>query len=108
MIENTRRILRSLYVACAGPGDDRECTYGFMAMYDCLRAFYGGGGGGNDVHAQLSDTGCLRVYGVYTGWKKPVELRAGPCGPAQYAVRSPTGHWNFCPYGARKLPGSSM
>ena len=24
-----------------------------------------------DVHAQLSDKGCLRVYGVYTGWKNP-------------------------------------
>ena len=23
-------------------------------------------------------------------------------------VRSPTGHWNVCPYGARKLPRSSM
>ena len=23
------------------------------------------------VHAQLSDTGCLRVYRVYTGWKNP-------------------------------------
>ena len=30
------------------------------------------------------------------------------CGPIRYAVRSPTGHWNFGPYSARKLPGSSM
>ena len=26
----------------------------------------------------------------------------------RYAVRSTTGHWNFGPYGARKLPGSFM
>ena len=42
----TRRILRSLYVAHTGPGDGRECTYELLAPYDCLRAFYGGGGGG--------------------------------------------------------------
>ena len=37
--------------------------------------------GGKDVHAQLSDTGCLQVgiQGLY-GLKKPVELRAGPHG----------------------------
>ena len=46
--------------------------------------------------------GCIRAE------KKTVELRAGPCGPVRYAIRSPTGHWNFGPYGARKLPGSSM
>ena len=41
VIENTRRILRSWYVARAGPGDGRECTYGFLPPYDSLRAFYG-------------------------------------------------------------------
>ena len=49
-------------------------------------------------------TGIRALYGL----KKPVELRAGPCGPVRYAVRSPTGHWNVGPYGARKLPGRSM
>ena len=58
MLENTRRILRSLYVARVGPGDGRECMYGLLAQYDCLRAFYGDK---KDVHAQLSETGCLRV-----------------------------------------------
>ena len=52
VLENTGRILRSLYVACTGPGDCRECTYRFLTLYDCLRAFYGGK---KDVHAQLSD-----------------------------------------------------
>ena len=47
------------------------------------------------------------IRGLY-GFKKPVELRTGPHGPVRYAVRSPTGYWNFGPYGARKLPGSSM
>ena len=28
VLENTCRIIRSLYVAHAGPGDGRECTYG--------------------------------------------------------------------------------
>ena len=41
MLENTRRIIRSLYVARTGPGDDRECTYELLAPYVCLRAFYG-------------------------------------------------------------------
>ena len=41
VLENTRRILRSLYVARTGPGDGRECTYEFLAPYDYLRAFYG-------------------------------------------------------------------
>ena len=72
------------YAACTGP-------YGACASHTCLRtpvefydhcmwpvrvpmmtvsantglrAFYGEI---KDVHAQLSDTGCLRVYGVYTG-----------------------------------------
>ena len=49
-------------------------------------------------------TGIRGLYGLI----KPVELHAGPCGPIRYAVRSPTGHWNFGPYGAHKLPGSSM
>ena len=70
--------------------------------------------------AYVPSTGCLLracttfrhglltgIQGLY-GLKKSVELRAGSCGPARYAVRSPTGHWNFGPYGARKLPGSSM
>ena len=100
VFENTRRILRSLYVARTGPGDGRECTYEF-----CLRAFYG----------KKKRCACTTfrhglitgIRGLY-GLKKPVELRAGPCGPVRYAVRSPTGHWNFGPYGARKLPGSSM
>ena len=76
MFENTRTII--VRGPC-GSGDGRECTHGFLAPYDCLRAFYWGGGGG-DMHAQLSDTGCLQVYGVYTGWTKNVELRAGPHG----------------------------
>ena len=50
-----------------------------------------------DVHAQLSNTGCLRgIQGLY-GLKK---TRRTPCRPVQYAVRSPTGHWNFGPCGA--------
>ena len=105
VLENTRRILGSLYVAHTGPGDGRECTYEFLAPYDCLRAFYG-------VKKRCACTtfrhGLLTgIRGVY-GLKNPVELRAGLCGPVRYAVRSPTGHWNFGPYGARKLPGSSM
>ena len=40
--------------------------------------------------------------------KQTVYFRVGPCGPVRYAVPSPTGHWNFGPYGARKLPWSSM
>ena len=40
-------------------------------------------------------------HGLLTGIR-------GLYGSARYAVRSPTGHWNFGPYGARKLPGSSM
>ena len=63
VLENTRRILQSLYMAHTGPGDGRECTYEFLA---CMTA-YVPSTGKKYVHAQLSDTGC-----------KPVELRAGP------------------------------
>ena len=62
VLENTRRIIRSLYVARTGPGDGRECTYEFLAPYDCLRAFYGE----------------KRYKGSIRAEKKPVELRAGP------------------------------
>ena len=41
VLENTCIIIRSLYVARAGPGDGPEYTYRFLAPYDCLRAFYG-------------------------------------------------------------------
>ena len=50
--------------------------------------------GEKDVHAQLTG-----IRGL---------IRAENPRRTQYAVRSPTGHWNFVPYGARKLPGSSM
>ena len=52
---------------------------------------------------------CLLAQTRYTGY-----IRVGKkncitlCGPVGYAVRSPTGYWNFGPYGARKLPGSAM
>ena len=81
VLENTRRIIRSLYVTRTGPGDGHECTYEFLAPYDCLRAFYGGK---KDVHAQLSDTGLhTGIRGLY-GLKKSIELCAGPCGPVWY------------------------
>ena len=50
--------VRDPYVARTGPDDGRECTYEFLVPYDCLRAFYGKK---KYVHAQLSDTGCLRA-----------------------------------------------
>ena len=97
----TRTCLRKpLYVAHAGPGDDGECTNRLLAPYDCLRALYG-----------EKRCACTTFrHGLLTGiqglWAE--KSRTTPCGPARYAVRSPTGHWNFGPYGARKLPGSSM
>ena len=108
VLENTRRILRSLYVARTGPGDGRECTYEFLTPYappppvrlpTCL------------LRAKKRCACTTFRHGLLTGirslcgLKKP---RRTPCGPVRYAVRSPTGHWNFGPYGARKLPGSSM
>ena len=77
VLENTRIILRSLYMARTGPGDGRECTYEFLAPYDCLRAFYGEKKDGTCTtfrHGLL--TGIRGLYGL----KKPVELRAGPYG----------------------------
>ena len=48
-------------------------------------------------------------HGLLTGIRslsiRADKTRRTPCG---YAVRSPTGHWNFGPFGACKLPGSSM
>ena len=62
----------------------RARTGPVRAPYNCLRAFYGEkivrSPCLKDVHAQLSDTGCLRVYGVYAGSKNPqnsVRARTG-------------------------------
>ena len=104
MLQNTRRIIRSLYMARECPGDDRECTCGLLAPYDCLRAFCGEKRCACTIFRHGLLTGTRGIYRL----QKPVQLRAGPCGPARYAIRSPTGHWNFGPYGARKLHGSSM
>ena len=101
VLENTRRILRSLYVARTGPGDGRECTYEFLAPYDCLRAFYG------EKKMCMHNFQTRAAY-RYKGSIRAEKTRRTLCGPGLYAVRSPTGHWNFGPYGARKLPGSSM
>ena len=90
VLENTRRILRSLYVARTGPGDGHECTYEFLAPYDCLRAFYGGKN--FQTRAAYGYTGSIRAG------QKTVELRAGPCG-MPYDHPRVTG---------MKLPGSSM
>ena len=43
------------------------------------------------------------IRGIY-GLRSSVELRAGPTA----CRRSPTGYWNFGPYGARRLPRESM
>ena len=75
VLENTRRILRSLYVAHTGPGDGRECTYEFLASYDCLRAFYGGK---KLCACTTFRHGLLTGIGGLYGLKKTVELRAGP------------------------------
>ena len=78
VLENTRIILRSLYVARAGADDGCECTYRFLAPSDCLRAFYGG--------KQICACTTFR-HGLLTGMrglyklKKNIELRSGPCGP---------------------------
>ena len=88
VLENTRRVLRSLYVARKGPGDGRECTYELLAPYDCLRAFTG-----------KKRCACTTFrHGLLTGIRGPYGLkknRRTPCGPVRYAVRSPTGHWNL-------------
>ena len=93
VLENTRIILASLYVARAGPGDDRECTYGLLAPYDCLRTFYGG----KYVHAQLSDTG---AYG-YTWSIRAEKTHTTQCGPVHgllYDHPQVTGIWSVrCP-----------
>ena len=74
VLENTRRILQSLYVTRAGPGDDRECAYGLLAPYDCLRALYG------EKKMCMHNFQTRAAYG-YT-WSIPAEkTRTTPCGP---------------------------
>ena len=97
VLETTRRILRSLYVARTGPGDGREGTYEFLAPYDCLRAFYG------EKKMCMHNFQTLAVYG-YKGSIRAEKLRRtpcgpdGPCGPVRYAVRSPShGSLEFWP-----------
>ena len=74
VLENTRRILRSLYMARTCPGDGCECTYEFLAPYDCLRAFYGEKKCACTTFRHRLLTGIRGLYGL----KKPVELRVGP------------------------------
>ena len=108
VLENTRRMMRSLYVARTWsvrvPVMAVSAHTSSWPPYDCLRAFYGKKRCACTTFRHGLLTGIRGLYGL----KNPVELRAGPCGPVRYAVRSPTGHCNFGPYGARKLPGSSM
>ena len=76
VLENTRRILRSLNVAHTGPGDGHECTYEFLAPYDCLRAFYGEKRCACTTFRHGLLTGIRGLYGL----KK---TRRTPCGPVR-------------------------
>ena len=108
LIENTRRILRSLYVARTWPVRVPVMAVSTHTSSWPRTTAYVPSTGEKRCACTTFRHGLLTgIRGLY-GLKKPVELRAGPCGPVRYAVRSPTGHWNFGPYGARKLPGSSM
>ena len=112
VLENTRRILRSLYVArtwpVRGPYGSRWWPWvhirvlGPVRLPTCLLR------GKKKMCMHNFQTRAAYGYKGSIRAEKSVELRAGPCGPVRYAVRSPTGHWNVGLYGARKLPGSPM
>ena len=96
------------YGACASTVRTRTCLRTPVELYDHCTWHVPSTGGKRCACTTFRHRLLTGIGGLYGLKKKTVELRAGPCGPVRYAVRSSTGHWNFGPYGARKLSGSSM